>query len=137
MVMKIFYRIEFCSLIIRITRKSIDKCIYLSYFWYITCSKFSIICWRSYKKCTILKKISPHTIFTYCRISNISISDIHCILRPESVTDRECNLLVPYHKPRMFPKVVIIHNNYSWNNQENTISNKPKLHQEICKNRNR
>lgn len=108
MVVKFFYRCDITTVVITITRECIDKSIYLSYFWNILCFKISLRTRRSHKERSILKKEAKNATLTHGAISHIPVSNTHCILREYSVADTECNLLVPYHKPRMVPEIIYI-----------------------------
>jgi hypothetical protein len=116
--MKFFDSIELRSLIIRIARQGIDESIYFTYLWYKCRPKISFICWWSDKEGTVFEEVSPDTIFAHSRVSDISISDIHRILWPESVADRESDFLIADHEPRMVPEIVIIGDEYSWENDK-------------------
>lgn len=117
--MEFFYGIKLCTLIIRITRKRIDKGVDFSYFRYIRGMEVSIRArWSPYKKSTVLEKISNETIFTHGTVTNITVSDIHRILGKKTISHREGNLLVPYHKPWVMPEVVIIGYESPWYDEE-------------------
>jgi hypothetical protein len=116
--MELFYRVDTGTLIIRITRKSIHESVDLSDFWDELCLKISFICTRSDEEGTVLEKISEHTIFRDSTITDISIADIHRILRKNTISYTEGNLLIADHEPGMVPEIVIIETNeYSYHEE--------------------
>jgi hypothetical protein len=131
-----FDRVKLGSFLICVAREGIYESVYLAYFWDKVCLKISLICRGSNKKSTILEEKSPHTIFTHSRVTNIAITDIHRILRPESISNRESDFLIAHIEPRMMPEIVIIGDNNQTRDKKNSYCNQPRIGEKICQNTN-
>ncbi len=109
MIMQFFYCIDWCTFIVVISGKRIDKSVHLPYFWNMVCEKISIRSWWStHKECSILQEETKHTILTHRAITNISIPNIHSILGKYTIANRKSYLLIPDKKPWTGPKVILV-----------------------------
>jgi hypothetical protein len=116
--MEFFYSIYMGSFLIWVPWECIDQSIDLSNLGYKVSMKISLIGRWSHKYGSIFKEISPNIVFAHSRVTDIAITDIHRILRKESITYRKGDLLIADHEPWIVPEIMIIEYNYHWDQEK-------------------
>lgn len=126
-VMECFDALYLHTLFITISRERIHESIDFTNLWDIVRTKITLIRRRSDKYSTIFEEKTPHTMFTHSTVTNIAISDIHRILRKNTIANRKGYLLIPDKKPGMFPKIVIIDSKTDSNKKKRSYCPSPRI----------